>query len=340
MNANRIRFGSHARALLANGWRSIIPCRGKSPLVPDWAAYGLAPPSDALIAAWRAEYPDYNIGHVANGRVVAIDIDICVERLRSYGFTIKDAERDAPALVSKIKTLAREMLGPILFARVGLPPKVMLLYAAADSVPIMAGSHVEVFCTPGSKQFLLYGFHPEAVDEYCWVGPCQPLTHSIDSLRSITSQQAIDFRTAALALCEEAGIKSQQRTPSGNSSGRVNSGIVGDYMSEVLSLIGKAPHTDPRQVAAEYFRHSVDGEKHYRMVAVCGALILRRFTDDEIIAALAPVYRAIVHDDPTMSRLRICPQRVRSGMRARGTNVVTLAQLDSWFGPNWSSCNG
>ncbi len=60
-------------------------------------------------------------------------------------------------------------------------------------------------------------------------------------------------------------------------------------------------------------------------------MILRRFTDDQIIAALAPVYRAIVHDDPSMSRLRVCPPR----MRARGSNVVTLAQLDKWLGPNW-----
>ena len=78
-------------------------------------------------------------------------------------------------------------------------------------------------------------------------------------------------------------------------------------MSEVLSLIGKAWRQDPREIAADYFRASIDGEKHYRMVAVCGALILRRFTDDEIVSALEPAYRAIVHNDPSMSRLRVCP---------------------------------
>jgi hypothetical protein len=36
-----------------------------------------------------------------------------------------------------------------------------------------------------------------------------------------------------------------------------------------------------------------------------------------------------------MSRLRICPRRVRAGMQARGTNVVTLAELDAWLGPGW-----
>ena len=69
------------------------------------------------------------------------------------------------------------------------------------------------------------------------------------------------------------------------------------------------------------------------------ALILRRYSDN-IIATLARVYRAIVHDDPSLSRLRICPSRMRVGMRARGTNVSTLAQLDAWLGPNWSIRNG
>jgi hypothetical protein len=109
-------------------------------------------------------------------------------------------------------------------------------------------------------------------------------------------------------------------------------------MTEVLSLIGKAWRQDPREIAAEYFRQSTDGEKHYRMVAVCGALILRRFTEDEIITALEPVYRAIVHD-PTLAQLRICPPRMRSGMRARATIITTLAQLDEWLGPKWSIRN-
>ena len=216
----------------------------------------------------------------------------------------------------------------------------MLFYAAADAVPTMAGGVVEIFSAAGSKQVVLYGFHPEAVDEYRWVGSPHPLTHSVDTLNPITAEQAIDIRIEALVLCEQAGLKQQPRTPSGNSPGRVSSGIVGDYMSEILSLIGRNFRSDPREVAAEYFRQSLDGEKHYRMVAVCGALILRRFSDDDIITALASVYRDIVHDDPSMSRLRVCPPRMRAGVRSRGTNVATLAQLDEWLGPTWSICNG
>jgi Bifunctional DNA primase/polymerase, N-terminal len=335
-----IRFGTHARAILMNGWRSIIPVKGKAPAVLDWASFGTTYPTSEQISAWTVSHAECGIGCVMNGRFVAVDIDVCDDRFREFGFTVKDAAREALALVSKIKALAVEALGLTDFARVGLPPKVMLFYAAGDAVPTMAGAAVEIFSAPGSKQVVIYGFHSEAVDEYQWVGSRQPLTHSIDTLSPITAKQAIDFRTEALVLCDQAGLKPQQRNPSGNTSGRVSSGVVGDYMSEVLSLIGKAWRQDPREIAVEYFRQSVDGEKHYRMVAVCGALILRRFGDDDIITALTPVYRAIVHDDPSMSRLRVCPPRIRAGMRARGTNVTTLQQLDEWFGPNWSIRNG
>lgn len=343
MNTNRIRFGTHARILRANGWSSIIPVKpDKAPAISGWSVHGLTPPSDQLIETLRAEFPDCGIGYVADGNVVAFDADISIDRFRKLGFTIKDAERTARALSEDLKVLAVRMLGPIDFVRIGLAPKFLLLYAAVDTIPTMAGSAVEIFCGPATKQFVLYGFHAEAVDEYRWVGPYQPLTHSIDMLPAVTSEQAVEFRAEALVRCEQAGLTRQQprsRVSSTNGSVRVSSGIVGDYMSEVLSLIGKAWRQDPREIAADYFRASIDGEKHYRMVAVCGALILRRFTDDEIIAALEPVYRSIVHDDPSMSRLRVCPLRVRAGMRARGTNVTTLSQLDEWFGPNWSIRN-
>jgi hypothetical protein len=342
MNATRIRFGTHARLLRANGWRSIIWVKGKIPGA-GWSSHGLVEPSDELFETWIREYPDCGIGLVTDGRFVAVDIDVCDERFRSFGFNIRDAERAAQDLVSKLKTLALTAFGSIDFARVGLPPKTMLLYAAADTVPTMAGGPVEVFSTRASKQVVIGGFHPIAVDEYKWIGRCSPVTHPFRALHPVSALQVTHYRAEALQLCARSGLKLQSPATgavgdrAGN--GHVSSGIVGDYMSEVLSLIGKAWRDDPREIAAEYFRQSTDGEKHYRMVAVCGALILRRFTDDEIIAALEPAYRAIVHDDPSMSRLRVCPQRMRSGMRARGTNITTLAQLDAWLGPKWSIRN-
>jgi hypothetical protein len=338
MNTIRLRFGTHARVLRANGWRSIIWVKGKIPGA-GWSQHGLVEPSDELIETWIRVYPDCGVGLVADGRFVAIDIDVCDERFRNVGFKVRDSERAAQDLVSKLKTLALTAFGSIDWARVGLDPKTLLLYAAVDAVSTTAGGPVEVFSTPASKQVVIGGFHPVAVDEYKWVGRCNPVMHRLRDLHPVSALQVTQYRVEALQLCESSGLKFQSPTTVGDRTGncRVSSGIVGDYMSEVLSQIGKAWRQDPREIGAEYFRQSIDGEKHYRMVAVCGALILRRFTDDEIIAALEPVYRAIVHDDPSMSRLRICPRRVRAGMRVRGTNVVTLAELDAWLGPGWVS---
>jgi hypothetical protein len=59
-----------------------------------------------------------------------------------------------------------------------------------------------------------------------------------------------------------------------------------------------------------------------------------------IITAFAPVYRAIVYDDPSMARLCVRPARMRGGVRSRGTNVTTEVQLDAWLGPAWAIRNG
>jgi len=67
MNANRIRFGTHARVLRANGWRSIVWVKGKIPGA-GWPQYGLVEPTDPLIEAWRIEYADCGIGLVAKPR--------------------------------------------------------------------------------------------------------------------------------------------------------------------------------------------------------------------------------------------------------------------------------
>jgi hypothetical protein len=226
MNAPRYRFGSHAHILRANRWLPIVWVRGKIPGT-GWSQYSLVYPTDAQIEAWRFDYADCGIGLVMDGRFVAVDIDVCPDRFRAFGFSAKDAAREAPALVDKIKGIAIEALGPIDFARVGLPPKVMLLYWAADAVPTMAGGPVEVFSAAGSKQVVIGGFHPEAVDEYRWVGRCNPVTHSIDTLHPVTAKQVVDFRARALELCEEAGLKPQMRATIGHNSGCVSSGIVG-----------------------------------------------------------------------------------------------------------------
>ena len=74
---------AHARAILMNGWRSIIPVRGKRPDVPDWPSFGTAYPTPEQIGAWVVSHAECGIGYVMDGRIVAVDIDVCDDRFRA-----------------------------------------------------------------------------------------------------------------------------------------------------------------------------------------------------------------------------------------------------------------
>jgi hypothetical protein len=63
-----LRFGPHAISLVGNGWRSIVPARGKVPRVNGWQMFAAHPPHqrhggcedgeiiDALAATYRANH--------------------------------------------------------------------------------------------------------------------------------------------------------------------------------------------------------------------------------------------------------------------------------------------
>ena len=202
------RFGSHARAIMDNGWRSIIPVNGKVPLVEGWQAFGAAPPDDRRLKLWRAAYPDANIGFVMDGQTVAIDADIA-----AGNFSPPNATK-ATALARGLGKLADEILGKTGFVRVGLEPKWMRFYAAADTVPTLAGGPIEVFCAASSKQVLLYGLHP-AGTEYRWTGKASPLTRSWARLPPVRAAQAAEFRRRAIEACDKGGFNFTKRTLNG-----------------------------------------------------------------------------------------------------------------------------
>jgi hypothetical protein len=333
----RVRFGSHAHVLRAHGYAPIIPTVGKRPGVEGWQLHGVTPPSKREIEQWRAEYADCRIVLVADGRWVAIDSDVSIEKFRVAGHSARDAERLTPQLARRVEKLAETPLGSTGFMREGLPPKRLLFYGPEGEVPTQAGGVVEIFSTPSSKQVVLYGFHPEKVDEYEWIGAYQPLLHHFDLLPRVTAAQTTAFRAEALHLCERGGLSPTRRDPASTRSDVVSSsGIVGDLMSDVLRRMGRSPNVDRHKIAADYFAQIVEGEKHYHVTAVVGALILSRFVDEQIFAALAPSYREIFYNDPSCVKLRAFARRTRAGMAARGADVVPLNELDRIFGPEWS----
>jgi hypothetical protein len=317
-----------------NGWRSIIPVNGKVPLVEGWQAFGAAPPDDRRLKIWSAAYPDANIGFVMDGQTVAIDADIAAGNFSPPNVT------KATALARGLGKLADEILGKTGFVRVGLEPKWMRFYAAADTVPTMAGGGVEVFCAAGSKQVLIGGRHPSGT-EYRWTGKASPLTCSWALLPSVHAAQVIEFRRRAIEACDKAGFKLAKRSP--NSARRTacamapgNGGIVSELLSELLALMAQAPERDRRAIAAEFFGRAEFGERHYHLTAAASALVLRGYGDNEIIEALRAAYAENVPDDPKMIGLIERPASVRLGMAARGAAVFPVSDLDRTLGSDWS----
>jgi hypothetical protein len=165
-----IRFGTHAEIIRRNGFPWIIPAIEKKPAagVLHYPQYGFNPVDRIEFASWLKLNPLCNISMVMSGRVVAADIDVLDEDL-----------------VKELVALAIKWLGPVDFCRVGQAPKVMIFYRALDAIPTFAGAVIEIFCTAGSKQVLLFGRHPETGGEYEWTGLCSPLSHRLEQMPGV-----------------------------------------------------------------------------------------------------------------------------------------------------------
>jgi Bifunctional DNA primase/polymerase, N-terminal len=305
-----VRFGSQAPIIWKNGFLSLIPATGKRPAagVNDYPRYAFQPADEVERSWWLKHHALANIALVMSGAVVVVDVDILDDDL-----------------VDELLTLALKMLGPIDWRRVGQAPKTALFYRALDQVPTFASTVVEIFCSPGSKLVLLFGRHPETGTEYNWPGPCSPLSHRLDRMPGVYASQVIAFREAALRIVKESGyIKPAKPSSTGLTAGPSDSVAgIGDMMSEILRAVG-VDGADPIVAAASYFEQAPDGAKHYVMVAAVSVLVLRGYSDQQIVEALIDVYRRRVSDDPSLRNLFVCPKRVRRGILRRGA-VLPIA---------------
>ena len=278
-----VRFGSHAPVVWKNGFRSIVPATGKRPApgVNDYPQYGFHPADKVERAWWLKHHALANIALVMSGGVVVIDNDVLDEDL-----------------IKELLALAMETFGEIGWRRVGQAPKVSLFYRALDPIATFAGAVIEVFCSAGSKLVLLFGRHPDTGGEYEWLD-CSPLTHRYEQMPGARAHQVAAYLEAAKALVKASGyIKPAKAQSLGLTFGPSHSVAgIGDMMSEILRAVG-ADGADPVAAAASYFEQAPDGAKHYAMVAAVSVLVLRGYSDQQIVEALVDVYRRRVSDDP------------------------------------------
>jgi hypothetical protein len=307
------RFGPYAEIIRRNGFPWIIPAIEKRPApgVNDYPQYGFHPADDIEFAWWLKHYDLANIALVMSGSVVVFDLDVLDEDL-----------------IKELLALAMKELGSLGWRRVGQAPKVSLFFRALDPIQTFAGAVIEVFCSAGSKLVLLFGRHPDTGGEYEW-RDCSPLSHRYEQMPGVHAHQVAAYLETAKALVKAAGyVKPAKPQRPGSTAGPSDSVTgVGDMMSEILRAIG-ANGADPTAVASSYFEQALDGAKHYAMVAAVSALVLRGYSDQQIVEALIDAYRRRVHDDSSLKNLRLCPLRVRRGLLRRGAVLPARPEDD------------
>jgi hypothetical protein len=192
-------FQEFGERLLQNGYTPIpIKPREKCPGqyqggrwsgFPKWSRFLDSPPSDTNIAAWSA-WPCAGVG-LLTGDIVAVDIDV----LDRY-------------LVSRILDYADQILGETPLYRVGLEPKLLLVYRAAERMKKRHVGKVEILGE--GQQFVAYGIHPATKQPYRWTVK-SPVEVAAQDLPVVTSMRIDKFLEAIAPLVQDPNTSEKSK---------------------------------------------------------------------------------------------------------------------------------
>jgi hypothetical protein len=194
---------------------------GKQPRGPGWLKRALQDPPEAVRIG-----PDpraLNTG-LACERIVGADVDVPVQ-----------------SLADQIVHLAEVAFEPTPLVRIGLAPKVLLVYRSDSAFTkiqtpelfLPDGTKCKVELLAKGQQFVADGIHPDTGKPYWWTGET-PETVRIDELPVIGEKQARAFIEDAERLLREAGAKpkpKKNQRPPGSDPGQA-----GKFFSEVNRL--------------------------------------------------------------------------------------------------------
>ena len=186
----------YGEALLRNGYRPIpiqpglkLPGRyqdGRWTGFPQWSRFLDSPPSEADVATWSA-WPGVGVGLVT-GDIIAVDIDVLDRNL-----------------VSEILCKADKALGETLLYRVGLQPKLLLVYRVSERMKKRVLGKVEILGE--GQQFVAYGIHPTSQQPYRWTVQ-SPDEVAVRDLPVVTSS-GIEKFLEAIAPLIKGPVKSE-----------------------------------------------------------------------------------------------------------------------------------
>lgn len=199
--------------LLANGWTPVpitspnyqhpeVHSPGKQPFMGGWQKLRPDTLTEGMIRNWPRLQNQPGTGILTGiGGLVAPDIDVT-----------------NPDYAPRIVDMARAILGPTPFVRIGNAPKTLLLYRVPGEVkkrltPELFGPHgdraqVEVLAL--GQQFVAYGIHPGTRQPYAWPQKA-PADALVSEVPETTPEALAAFLAAAESILCNAGYAAQKR---------------------------------------------------------------------------------------------------------------------------------
>jgi hypothetical protein len=223
-NVPPMTFAAVAQPVAAHGWRPFPGVQtSKIPAMKQWPELCLYEWDAADLAATITEYQP-------------VDAFCCCFAIQRE-IVVLDADIIDPAHAAYAAKLADNILGVTPLIRIGLAPKCIRVYRAADLIQSRKLHPIEIFC--GSGQFIAYGWHTKAGRAYHWPCSASPLSINANShdIPAVTRAQ-IDRFTSELfkVVPRRALVPTRQGRPNG--AGAAQTTTINERLRMLATLHG------------------------------------------------------------------------------------------------------
>jgi RecA-family ATPase len=194
---------------------------GKQPRGPQWQKRAMQNPPEAV----RLTPDTRSLGTgLLCERIIGVDVDVPVQ-----------------ALADLIVNLAETTFTPTPLARIGLAPKILLVYRTETAFTkiqtrelfLPDGSKCKVELLARGQQFVADGIHPDTGKPYWWTGET-PETVRLDELPAIDEAAARAFIAEAEHRLRQAGAADKKRPHAANGHDHASAaGNAGKFFAEV-----------------------------------------------------------------------------------------------------------
>jgi hypothetical protein len=227
----------------------------KVPAEAGWQRFNTEACPPVELAAMALYHSDAAAGIAIPDTTLALDIDIMDESAALV--TIEIADR---------------VFGRTPLRRIGMPPKIVLIYQAAPGLVSSKPHPLELYC--GTGQVVAYGMHAKAGRPYQWA-EAEPLnTHADDpSIPVVNNTMVAAFMQQVAPIL--AGLRRARKAAGGNGAG-----IGLDASQQLAALLRR--RLPFRRAAMRVLQSADAGGQHYAVRAIVSAGFNRGMDADAI----------------------------------------------------------